>query len=260
MLFITSPAWAVSYCSNGTMGGAWKFDETSGTLMDCTSNANNGTGTSVTEGVPGKYNNAVKFLNSNGSYVGVTASGTINNLPSISMGAWINPASAGQAGSLCSGSTIIGKTNGTNGPELCFNSSGRIQVLLNWSGGAVNWETTTTPITLGSWQHIAFTYSYSSTGNVPVIYYNGVAQPIAINSGGPSGSQGSDSGNRILVGNQTTAAGGFDGPIDEPFWSNTTLSAQDITNIMTNGLDGTQNPPSSGTTIRQATIRNALII
>ena len=258
----TSIAHAINYCTNGQLGGGWKFDEASGTLSDCTGNSNTATGHNVTEGVAGKYNNGVSFGNNNSDYVSASASATLNNLATISMGAWINPNSFGKSGNRCSGATIISKTDASHGPELCMGSSGAISFEANWSGGGVQWTTTTNPIITGSWQHVAVTYSYSSTSNKPTIYYNGTA--LTVGSASPFGSQGSDSGNGLSIGNETAGGGvggGFDGTIDEPFWGNIVFTFTDINNIMNNGIDGSQGstPVSNFTTINNAVINNATI-
>lgn len=261
-LSISCMARATNYCANGQLGGGWKFDETSGTLSDCTGNANTATGHNVTEGVAGKYGNAVSFGNNNNDYVSASASATLNTLSTVSMGAWIYPNSMGKTGNICTGSDIIAKSDSSHGPELCLNSSGTISFVANWSGGRVVWTTSSAVVSTSSWQHVAVTYSYSSTSNTPKIYYNGASQSIT--SGSPFGSQGSDSGNGLSVGNETSGggvAGGFDGVIDEPFWGNVVFSSTDISNIMTYGIDGTENstPVTTFTTINDAVINHATI-
>lgn len=242
-LFIPN-AHAINYCTNGFMGAAYKFDASSGTEPDCTPNANTATGTSVTEGITGKYNLAVNFLNTNSTRQSASAAASINTLSTVSLGAWIKPNSAGQSGNKCSGATIIGKTDASHGPELCINTDGSFEFEANWSGGGTVWKTTTTPIVTGSWQHVAVTYSYSSTANTPIFYYNGVVQTNTRLTGAPFGSQGSDSSNGLSIGNETSGGGtggGFDGGIDEPFIANVVLSSTDIANIYGHALDGSFN-------------------
>lgn len=244
---VSSWGWATNYCTNGDLVAGWKFDAISGTEVDCTSNANNATGSndggaaSPTEGVTGKYSLAVSFPNSNHSFMQATAAASINNVPLPVLGAWIKPNSFGGSGVFCTGSSIINKHNTGHGPGLCVNSTGAIVFSINRTGGTSKWTTTSTPVTFtGTWQHVSAFYSFSSTANVPTILYNGVSQPI--NTVTPSGTQGDDSGNPISIGNDANFASGgkFDGTIDEPFYGNFAASSTDINSIMTCGVDGSQ--------------------
>ena len=239
-LLFANNAWATNYCANGNLGAGWQFDASSGTEPDCTSNGNTATGTGVTEGVTGWYNLAVSFPKSDSAYVSVPAASSINGLVNVSMGAWIKPNSSGISGNLCSGATIISKSDGSHGPELCVDSAGTIYFSAWWSGGAAKYSTTTSPVTFtGTWQHVAVTYSYSSSSNVPIFYYNGSALSTSTISSA-FGSQTSDSGNNLEIGLETVGGvGAFDGVIDEPFIANVTLSSTDISNIYNCGLDGT---------------------
>ncbi len=253
-----SMAHAENYCTDGKMGAAYHLDELSGNAIDCTGNSNtavkNGT---ITQGVTGKFATAYSFNNSNSTYLEAPAAASINTLTTPSWGAWIKPNSAGRSGNGCSGAGIVNKSDGSHGPEFCMNTDGSFEFIAWWSGGAVRWKTSTTPIVTGTFQHVAVTYSYSSSSNSPVFYYNGVVQGTTLISSSPSGSQQSDSGNTLHIGNEySNQGGGFDGVIDEPFLANVTLSSTDISNIITHGLDGTYNNTSTST-INAAVLKHA---
>lgn len=260
-LLNVSIAHATNYCTNGELGGGWLFDETSGNAVDCTSNANNGTLTSVTQGITGHFNLAYSYPGIERNYVDVPAATSINTLPTLSMGAWVNPTSAGNAGSgLCTGANIFSKsgTSGAQQLELCITNTGGIVFTAKWTGsGLVSWQTTSSPVTTGSWQHIVVTYSFSSTANSPIVYYNNVAQTVSTFET-PAGSQTSDSSNDLSIGNENLGSGngGWNGGIDEAFYANIVLSSTDVANIYNHGLNGGFNNTTTSV-LNSAVINNA---
>ena len=269
LLLLVSNSYAnTNYCTNGQLGAGWKLNESSGSALDCTTNSNTGSlNGSITQGATGysgfSGHTSYSFPNSNSSYVTVSPATSINGLTNVSMGAWINPNSSGHSGNYCSGATIITKSDGSHGPELCIDSDGTIRFNAWWSGGAAKWHTSTTPVTFtGSWQHVAVTYSYSSTSNSPIFYYNGSALSTVTDSSA-FGSQNSDLGNNINIGNELGSGGngGFDGSIEEAFIANISFSSTDVTSIYTHGLDGSYGGGggTGGSTIKNSVFYNATI-
>lgn len=256
--FLTS-AHAVNYCTNGQLGAGWLFDEPSGlSFSDCTANANTGTGTSVVAGATGKYSLAIATTDIERNYVTVSPATSINALTTMSLGGWINPNSAGYGGNNCSGATLIGKLNGSaHGPQICINTDGSFTFTAYWSGGNASWKSSVTPILTGVWQHLAVTYSFSSSSNTPTFYYNGILVGNTVVNA-PSGSPQSDALNTVYIGNEQgpSGNGGFDGDLDEVFIGNVVFSSTDISNIYTHGLQGIYNLRTSSTLIN-AVIKNA---
>lgn len=80
-----------------------------------------------------------------------------------------------------------------------------LRFLYVWSNGNQSWVTTSTILPSLMWAHVGFTYSNSSSANVPIIYINGVAQPIS--STIPTGSPNTGSTNFIVGGNGTSIIG-----------------------------------------------------
>ena len=257
---------ATNYCTNGQLGAGWKLNESSGNALDCTTNSNTGTlSGAITQASTGfagfAGHTSYSFPNSNSSYITISPATSINGLVNVSMGAWINPNSAGHNGNYCSGETIITKSDGSHGPELCVDSTGTLRFSAWWSGGAAKWHTTTSPVTFtGTWQHIVVTYSYGSSSNAPIFYYNGAALSTATDSSA-YGSQTSDSSNNVYIGNElgSSGSGGFDGNIEEAFIAKVTLTSGDVTNIYNSGLDGTYGSAASVSTLFNSTLYNATI-
>lgn len=96
------------------------------------------------------------------------------------------------------------------------NSSGNLSLsLFQWFnfGSSIGIFASTTPndypVPLGTWTHIAFSYSSSNAANVPSIYINGKAIAVAVSST-PTGSIVSDISDQLYIGN----AGDFGRPLD----------------------------------------------
>lgn len=90
-------------------------------------------------------------------------------------------------------------------PRLCFedvstNHAGQWGVSLDWSGGEVIYGCPQPP---NGRTHIIVTYSFSSTSNTPLVYYNGIPQTMTLLFGTVSGTPNSDS-NTLTIGNSAT--------------------------------------------------------
>ena len=119
-------------------------------------------------------NDHVAVANPNSADLDVGSTGT-----GISMDAWINPTSFG------TGRPIAEYGNPTDTGVHFWHSvaglggNGSLFVNVVDDAGLNHFFfTTTTPLTLNSFQHVAFTYDFAN--NTPNIYYNGVAQPLNV--------------------------------------------------------------------------------
>lgn len=243
-LLLFSQANATNYCTDANTQGAWKFDEVSGTLADCTSNANNSTNvTNVTEGATGKYSNALQFTNGYHQVVQLPLASDINP---ITICAWINP------------TVLTGTGGGYNGDYsdvwiLDKNYRAKLFGLMNTgditygfhtSFNTYVWRTTGHPVTTASWQHVCVTMDNSSTSNHPIFYYNGSA--VAGDSGGFGGTIDSDAGSTLDLGQESlgsgtvSGAGFFTGSLDELMVYHGVLDATAIANEYACGIDGSQ--------------------
>lgn len=250
LVLSTMPAWcATNYCNDANMAAAWKFNEASGSIADCTSNANSGTvvGT-ITQNVTGKYSQGVDFTNVNNSYVSVAAAASNNGIIKLSTGLWVKVHSAGHTdGIFCNGSAsaIIGKNDGASGWQVCLSGTtpGKILFVNKYAGGISRYQTTSGVVPYdNTWHHIDVVVDQTSAANTPVMYYDGVSQAVS-NVNSSSSTLNSDSGIAVGIGvdgvaNQVAEA---DMVMDEPYiYKTNLLTSADVTSIMNNGLDGSQ--------------------
>ena len=105
----------------------------------------------------------------------------------------------------------------------------------DWSTDG-NWNTTSTDITLGAWNHIVITYDGSSDSNAPVIYVNDSSKAVTEGQS-PAGSIGNDDADKI-IGNKADGSRTFDGYISEVAMWKTVLDADAVTAIYNSGVQG----------------------
>lgn len=263
IVFLTSASnvWATNWCNSANMKGAWKFDETSGTMFDCTSNANNGT-TTASPNATGKFGKAIDYQMFNGN-TNFGSAASLDNISQLSIGAWIAPDTEGDLNDngRCDAGVIMTKAQW----GLCLKTTNKLRFFSRWDGGTTPWNTSSTVVSAwdGTFHHVAATYDRSSSSNSPVIYFDGVSVGIAANSPCCSAAN-SDAAEDLTIGLFNPASidtTDFDGRIDEAFIYSGILTGSDISDIMNNGLDGTQGVVAShtnflrgGTVIRNSTI------
>ncbi len=142
------------------------------------------------------------------------------------MSAWIYPTGWGEngAGRIADKSSVNLLTLLGNGWEWETNSAGSLVFKKYFSLGTFVWETDASVLSLNSWQHVTLTYDSSSTSNVPRMFINGVEVNVRTLASGLGG-DGSDSGNILTIGNESTGdTGTFDGIIDEFRMSTNTMT------------------------------------
>lgn len=142
------------------------LNELSGVITDSSGEGNNGTASGITYGVAGKFNTGLQFDGINDN-VRMSDSASLDISGSITLEAWINPASTINAGN--SNMRIIDKQNAY---YLLFDypaADGRAKFVLRIGGSYVSVASTTSSWTVGQWYHIAGTYD----GSIMRIYVNG---------------------------------------------------------------------------------------
>lgn len=92
-----------------------------------------------------------------------------------------------------------------------FTNTNALDFFAGWSGSNGQWDTPAGTFVPGNYYHVVATYNANSTSNVPVIYINGVSQPLSTFSN-PSGSLNADASN-FTVGNANSGTRTFDGKI-----------------------------------------------
>lgn len=249
-LSLLSPAWATDYCADTNTVSAFRMEDASGNLTDCSTYGNNmaATGSPGTYQTTGKYDFAFDFTQTNNAGFSSTDTADIRNIRNISVGAWTDPDTDGAADGVV-GSTIVAKWDGADGWLFgVMSGTGPINFKFRyqWTGGAASWRTTTAPVTLGggSFQHLAVTYDSGSTSNNPVLYYNGVSQSQNEDNT-PFSSPDDDTGGEPTIGidgdgTGTATVGEYDGDLDEVFVRKITDSSVTINDIKDCGLDGAE--------------------
>lgn len=235
-LLIASSAFAVDYCADASMKGAWYMDGTDTTPNDCTSNANDCTTTgTVTKNVTGKFATAVDFIQNNNARLTCDAGTSMDDLISISVGTYLQPDTDGaNDGTRCNAGMIITKSNGW---VFCMQTTAQLRYTQSWSGGTVAWTTTDTPLTFDgtTWQHVAATYAGTGTTTDPIIYLDGASRTVGNQT--PFGTRNSDAANAMILGLEGLSdIGELDSRMDEPYVYSGILTSTQINDIKDNGL------------------------
>src|SRR5262249_14471224 len=92
-------------------------------------------------------------------------------------------------------------------------------------------------ITLGVWQHVAYTYDASADANDPILYVNGEPLTLSFDSNG-SGGQWAHKASPRRIGAQSSSVRQFEGGIDDVRYWNRILSATEIRTVYQQSLRG----------------------
>ncbi|MFX1279204.1 MAG: DUF2341 domain-containing protein [Promethearchaeota archaeon] len=196
--------------------GVWHLNEESGgpnSIKDSTSNSNDGQDiNSPNLGQNGKIHNSVGFTDSSGQRIQVSDDSSLDISNELTVEAWINPNSNSKW------MTIASKMGGTWGGgsvsdyDMCYFAInwGEFYIGLSNPSGSYNEWDTNTPISLGTWQHVVF--SYQSSTSIGYLYVNGSS--IGSHNFGIGTLATND--NPFYIGfNQAWTGEVFDGEIDE---------------------------------------------
>jgi hypothetical protein len=229
------------------------FEDAASPLQDSSSNNNDGVvnGT-VSLHQPGKWGYGVRFSNQNNDYISFGSDASLDNLSQISICVYAYNVSFGTAGAASDAACIISK--GYRSGALYLLQSGNLRWVEHNGNGSAYWDTTNGSVQTGIIQHYAVTFDRSDEAHLvtgPKIYVNGVQQTVVNNGVNPTagGVRDDDSGQSFILGLDDAAlqTGELDSYIDELLIYNGVLSAADISEIMNNGIDGSQG--ISGVTI-----------
>lgn len=227
----------MNYCADSNMKAAYYLNETSGNALDCTSNANNCTNTSVTRNVTGKYGQAYDFTQINNASLSCGSAASVDDIVSISAGTWLQPDTDGSNdGVACNAASIITKDPSSSGWGFCMQTTAQLRYCQKWTGGRVCWTTTDTPLTFDgtTWQHVAVTYAGTGTGTDPLIYKDGASRTVGNQT--PFGTRESDAALTLSIGSEGGNLGEADTRMDEPFLYSGILTSTQINDIKDNGL------------------------
>lgn len=231
------PAYSgTNYCIDSNTKAAYKLDETSGTISDCTSNANNSTSTSgVTYNVTGQWSGAVSFSNASNQTIQFAAASSINNINPITVCAWVaRKGAAASTGNISDDGTIISKQY--RSWALSLHTTGQIRWTVHYSGGTANWDTTNGAITGTGFHHVCVVHNRTN-GSTPSIYVDGTLQTT--NSNSTDATIDNDSSDSMQLG---TADGlntdRIQAYIDDVLIYGGSFSSTDVTNEKNCGIDG----------------------
>jgi chitodextrinase len=208
--------------------GYWKFDEGFGTITnDSSGKGNHGTlVNSPTWVSSGKVGGALDFDGAN-DYIIVPKSTSVNNLPAITVAAWINPRSAGdtQKGLIISkrpGPAFRLRATSTNPTFMRFES--------DFDGVDIFRTSKDGYITHNQWQHVAITWDGSINGSNVRFYVNGVETGYK-ETDNATGLRLDDSTIDLILGGFGDGSSTFDGMIDELRIYNYALTQSEIQNL-----------------------------
>ncbi|MBL8012435.1 MAG: hypothetical protein JNN05_01170 [Candidatus Omnitrophica bacterium] len=235
-LLIAGPAIAATdWCASANMKGAWKIDETSGTIQDCTSNNNDGTNNAGSLNVSGKFGTAIDYNQNNNEYLDFGSPTAFDNVTQKTIGAWTYIDTDGDNSSArCNAGVIFQKTEW----GFCIEPTDKMRYFHRWNGGQTSWDTTNADVTYAAWTHWAVKYDRSSSSNDPTIYKDGVAKSTNNPTPCCSGAN-DDSGSSLLMAN-IFDVDEWDGKFDEAFFYSGMMTSTDINEIKDSGLDGLQ--------------------
>lgn len=155
--------------------GVWHLStDTSLSTTDSTTNANTGNNTSATA-TTGKVDGGASLNGTTSRIIApATSSLDVSSGAGITVDGWFNPADVSGMRPL-----IEWGNSGSFGVHMWnYPQSGNIYVNVVDSGGTNHtFQTTGTPLTASTWQHVGFTYNKSS--GAVALYHNGTAQSIS---------------------------------------------------------------------------------
>lgn len=139
----------------------------------------------------------------------------------ITISAWINPTDLGENSS----GRIVDRSGSTSGPEIQLAGTATLRFDANGTTVLVR-KSSNNVITTETWQHILMTWDGSTTASNVHIYVNGTETSYQTTTNGASLTD--NSGQSLLIGNDSSNARTFNGIITEVAIWNMVLSAPQI--------------------------------
>lgn len=210
--------------------GHWKLDESApaATAVDSVG-SNDGTLTNMapaSDWVAGKIGNALDFDGGN-DYVDVGSPAALDDLPQLSVSAWINADSTASDGAVA--------TKNSPGWVFWVGSGGYLEFWANFSSGSANRWTGVGLITSGAgWQHVVVTYDGTSNGTGIKFYVDGSETSYNGSTNGTN-PRSSDAADNLRIGSQQSGSR-FDGQIDDVRIYDRVLSSAEISEIYNNQI------------------------
>lgn len=194
--------------------GRWDFEEGNGNTQNDTSGNSNTCTTFSDQFVytAGRIGKALEDGPTSGGDISCGSGTTLDNLPAsgMTLEAWIYPATMGQFNQ----GVIMTKSNSlTNGWSLFFSGTNALTFQSDYATTDLVRATANNSVTLNAWNHVAMTWTGSSTATTVLIYINGREVSYSTTTNG-SGARNSDAAESFAMGNDTAQFSKFDGKID----------------------------------------------
>lgn len=211
------------YGNNAGLALWHKFDEASGTTATDSSFGNNhGTLQNSPTRTTGHLGGGLGFDGSN-DIVTVVPSSTLNNLPAITLSAWMRPTNSGENAF----GRILQKEGGF---KLFLTSSRQVAFEVVHATTTLNRTTGSSVFNYGEWTHVVVTWDGGTAASNVHIYLNGTEVGSYSTNTNGSGARSDDSAGTLNIGNNsaTTLDRTFNGVLDEIRIYNRVLSAGEI--------------------------------
>ncbi len=209
----------------------WMFDEGSGTsASDSSGNGNAGTLQNGPTWTTGQIGGAVNF-DGGGDLVNAGSGATLDNLPALTVAAWIKPNSAGEG----SAGRIVQKGAGsqptTGGFWFHLDTSNQLVLAVDYATTNMYRVSAASGITYGAWTHVVVTWTGSATATNIKFYVNGVETSYNATAPNGVGTRVNDGATSFTIGNESGGTRTFDGALDDVRVYNRVLSASEITAV-----------------------------
>ncbi|HEY0968373.1 MAG TPA: LamG-like jellyroll fold domain-containing protein [Opitutaceae bacterium] len=211
----------------------WKLDEINGTVApDASVKGNPGRLVNGPAWTPAQVAGGLNF--DGGDDIVTAGSGpNVDNLPAVSVSAWIKADSLGGG----SKGRIVAKAEGTGpiaGWHLHLTDTNQLQFRADYATTDLERISSTNVFSFGTWKHIVATWAGGGAATDIKFYVNGVETGYASGTAA-AGSRVADGNSGLYVGNNSTLARGLDGTLDDVRVYAGALSGAQVTSLFQAG-------------------------
>ena len=155
------------------------------------------------------------------------SSSIVNNVVNKTLMAWINADNYGEGNQ----GKIVSKVNWT----FRVHSTGTISYQQNFATTNGIWRTANNSFNTGGWYHVAMHYVRANTANQPTFFINGSLQTTVL-AQQPVGFLNVDNEYDLILGNDGSATGTFNGKIEDVSFHTSILEDEDISRAASSKL------------------------
>jgi hypothetical protein len=226
---------SVDYTQDANIESWWYLDESSGTRYDGSGNDNDLTDNNAVT-LYGRPTNPVKegagaasFAGGSSQSLTKTDNASLSITGNLTLVAWIRPTS------VSGDNAIMGKSDGASDRSYYFYlDAGNLKAKISPTGSGAAQPLGVTTLSTNTWYHVALVYNGTDIRLYldGVLDANGASNPLTYSSGIH------DSSTAFAIGARGDGADYFDGQIDEVAVFNRALTADEISSVYENGLNG----------------------